>query len=375
MKLIDTSAVNANKWLPLLGNYLGSGNTFVNNSSTSTSMAGIDFIQQAYSECLDAIAQLAVTNPLEITVMWGCNKFYTPPAYSIFDAYYEPIYTLSSPYSYGVNPGFIYYLGELYYVPGMAYTVMTGSNFINATISTAYSTADAAAFSDSASHNIHMIRTIAFSVSTTPHTSSYDSGIGIPDYNNWKFASDNSSSVPIANAVIDNWTTNTWGSFLTAYTTLTTPAITVVNTTGNPQFENGWTNTGLSGTNPLSYYKVLHRVCLWGEVTLTVSSNPPYLTPSTIFHLPQGFRPLSTEELFAVPDITAANYTSGGTNVGATYYIWVQSDGSVTFLCKTTQLTGTVKISLSGINFLAGVYTPPAQILAPVSNQSYNISL
>lgn len=75
MKIIDTSAVNANSWLPLLGNYGGSGaNSFATTSGTG-SMVGLDFIQQSYTECLNAIAQFAIANTADVTVMYGCNKF------------------------------------------------------------------------------------------------------------------------------------------------------------------------------------------------------------------------------------------------------------------------------------------------------------
>jgi hypothetical protein len=363
MKIIDTSAVNANSWLPLLGNYGGSGaNAFATTSGTG-SMAGIDFIQQAYTECLNAISQFAIADTTKVTVMYGCNQFYTPPSFSTFDTYYEPIYFSSSPNSYGINPGWIYYQGELYYVAGMSYTTITTGQHVNATISTAYSTADSAVFSDSASHNIHAIRTISFSISTTAHSTG--SGTTLPDYNYWTFPATNSNAQTPVSTVINNWITNTWITFTSIYTSLTTPPITVVGTTGNPQFENGWLGSGLTGSsNPLSYYKVFNRVYLWGEIHLPTSPTGP--NSSTIFHLPGGYHPLSREELFAVPDLTAANYSTGGANPGYTWYIWVQRDGSVTFLGNA--ITTGPKISLSGINFLTGVYKAPVEVLAPVTD-------
>lgn len=364
MKIIDTSAVNENSWLPLLGNYNGVvANSFVNGGSAS--MVGIDFIQQAYTECLNAIAEFAIQDTTKITVMYGCNQFFTPPTYAVFDTYYESVYRVSTPNSYGINPGWAYYNGELFYVSGLAYTDLTGL-YVNATITTTYSTADEALFSNAASHNVHTIRTIVLSASSSTHATS--SGTTLQDYSYWKFASNNSNAqTPISN-VINNWVTNTWDIFTANYNTLTSPPTTIVGTTGNPQFENGWVASGLLTTyttdlNPLSYFKLFNRVYLCGEIHLPTATSGP--TSSTIFHLPPGFHPLAAEEVFAVPDITASNYTAGGNNVGNTWYIWIQSDGSVTFLGNT--LSTGPRISLSGINFLSGVYKAPVEVLAPVT--------
>jgi len=360
MKIIDTSTANTFSWMPLLGNHGGLGaNSFATTGGTG-SMVGIDFIQQAYAECLNAIAEFAIADATKVTVMYGCNKFYTPAYILDFNEYYESYYYESSPNTYGINPGWIYYQGELYYVAGMGRITVPEDYFVRATITTTYSTADEAVFSDASSHNVHVIRTIAFSLSPVGHITG--SGDILPDYNNWMFAGNNSNAqTPVSN-VINNWITNTWTVFTSAYTALTTPPITIVGTTGNPQFENGWVSAGLIAQNPLSYYKVFNRVYLWGEIYLTGSVT---IKSSTIFHLPPGYHPLSPEEVFAVPDITAANISVGGTNVGDTWYIWVQSDGSVTFLGNAT--SHSTKISLSGINFLTGVYSPPPQILAQIT--------
>lgn len=362
MKIIETSAVTSSSWMPLLGNYGGGGtNSFATTGGTA-SMVGIDFMQQAYTECLDAIAKFALTNTTGVTVMYGCNQYYTPPTMMEFDEYYETYYYESSPDIYGINQGWIYYQGELYYVQAFPYSTVPEDSYVNATITTSYSAADPAVFSNSASNNIHMIRYITFSVSSTPHTTG--DGDIIPDYNNWMFANNNSSAQAPVSTVINNWLTNTWNTFSSNYNALTNPAVTIVGTSGNPQFENGWGSSGLtSALNPLSYYKLFNRVYLWGEISLSITGT---INTSVIFHLPPGCHPLSTEEVFAVPNISVAHYTEdGGYDVADTWYIWVQSDGSVTFLGNATD---SAKISLSGINFLTGAYNAPAQILAQVTS-------
>jgi hypothetical protein len=353
MKIIDTSPANTNNWLPLLGNYYdavhSTYNSFVVNGSTSSYLAGIDFIQQAYTECINAIAEFAIADTTKVTILYGCNIFYVPPYIS--HEYYEEYSDV-----YGIAPGWIYYQGELYYVQGLTFGTHTDTS-VNATITTSYSAADPAVFSNSGgTHNVHMIRNIVLTTSDTAHSTG--DGSIIPDWGYWLGASSNSNAqTPVTNT-INNWVTNTWTAFTTNYDALVTPAITRVGTDDNPQFETGWSSSGLTSTlNMLSYYKVFNRVYLWGEIT-----HANNVTSSVIFHLPPEYHPLSTEEVFAVPDIGAANYSGGGHyNVANTYYIWIQSDGSVTFLGNSTG-DGSCKISLSGINFLAGVFREPIAI-------------
>ena len=351
MKIIDTSAANANRWLPLLGNYYDAVhttyNSFAVNGSTSQYLAGIDFIQQAYTECINAIAEFAIADKTKVTVLSGCNLSHTPP-WVMHEYYVETL-------DYYISSGWIYYQGEIYFVEGLTYGSYT-LPYINATLNVATSAANPAVFSSSGgSHNIHLIRDVTLSNTSTAHTTG--SGIHLPDYGNWLFASNNSNAqTPVTNAMND-WIANTWTTFTTNYTALTTPPIIRVGTTGNPQFESGWASTGLTSTvNMLSYYKVFNRVYLWGEIAHGSAVNS-----SVIFHLPPGYHPLSTEEVFAVPDISAADYSGEShANVGATYYIWIQSDGSVTFLGNAGG--GGCKISLSGINFWAGVFKAPVAI-------------
>jgi hypothetical protein len=334
MKIIDTSAVTTNGWLPLLGNFGGSGiNAFATAGSTG-SMAGIDFIQQAYTECLNAIAEFAVADPTVATIMYGCTKIFPITEFSFYTAE-----------QYGVTPGWVYYNGELFFVQGAPVPIITlvTGQYINANIVTSYSTADAATFSNGATNNIHQIRFVEFSISTTRNTTG--SGSTLPDYDFWVNAGNNSNSMAPASAVINNWISTTWDTFMANYTALidsfTTSAVT-------PTLESGWSVTGLSASNPVQLYKAFGRVYLSGEVTYAGSANS-----SILFYLPTGYRPELTEELFAVPDTLQAFYPDGGHDAYMRY-IWIRNDGAVTFIGNSSgDGEDSVAISLSGINFLA----------------------
>jgi hypothetical protein len=312
MKKLDTSAVTSISWMPLLAN-------------DPSGPGGIDFLQQAYSECLTGLAGFLVADQTKVTIMYGCGI------------------------SGGtVSAGWVFYRGELYYAPGGTFTFPPSNAYLNANIYLNSSSADPTYFSDGTTHTVHIQREIRLTATGTANAGN------VPDYGSWCTISSNSSATPAATAVLSAWLTSTYSTFSANYNKWAgslSPVPIQVGTTGAPSFLNGWNNdSGIAnvGTpSPLMFYKIQGRVYIWGEITHPGSTNF-----STIFHLPPGYYPASTEEVFNVPDIGlltpgGSGYTSQPPPV---YTIWINNGGAVTFLGAGS---GTFSISLSGINYLA----------------------
>jgi len=326
MKKLDTSAVTNSSWMPLMAN---------NPAGTS----GIDFLQQAYSECLTALAGFLVADPTKVTIMYGCNISY---AVSLIDGDTEET----------IQPGWVFYMGELYYYPGGTYTFPPTNSYLNANIYLAHSSADPTYFSDGSLNTVHMQREITLTANGTANAGN------VPDYGNWCTISTNSSATPAATAVLNNWLTSTYDAFAANYANWMASLSTVpvqVGTKGAPIFLNGWANghgvSGVGTPSPLTFCLLQGRVYMWGEITRTGNTSV-----STIFNLPPGYYPAAAEELFTVPDTTLVSST-GSTYTSPSsppaYGIWITSGGAVTFLGSAT---GTFSLSLSGINFKAAPF-------------------
>ena len=294
-------------------------------------LAGIDFIQQAYIECLRALAGFLVADTTKVTIMYGCAITYPGSDVSVAE-------------------GWVFYNGELYYVPAFTNTFHPG-DIVNASINTTlYSGADPTTFSDGSTHNVHQQRQVALSIST-------EASLGtMPDYSLWLNISTNSTATAATTAVLNTWLLSTYNVFVANYkkwvATLSPSPITV-GTTNGPAFLNAWVNdNGVSGggtPSPLMFYKLQGRVYLWGEIKHTGS-----VTNSTIFNLPDGYYPAAAEEIFTVPDTTTL-VPAGGVGSLPEYTIWITNGGAVTFLGAPS---GTFSISLSGINYLSGPPLP-----------------
>jgi len=337
MKKIDTSAITSGSWLPVLGNY--NGNNFV-NGSPSGNLAGLDFLQQAYFECINALSQFVVVNQNVPTIMYTVPP--PPPPASIFDFAEIAIGT----------QGFVYYQGEIYYFSFPNFVARpfgSGTYYQNASIVTDFSSADPITFSDSSVHYVHQVRQISFSWSTTRNAGN------IPDYDLWLTVTNNSYANTLANTTLNNWITGTYTPFVNAYNTNVSPAVIQVGTTGAPTFGTGWSNsigvpqhTG-NYPSPLSFYIMWNRVYIWGEITNSgVSAN------STIFTLPTGYWPMAYEEVFQVWN-TGQLSVAGGHNVSPPYYLVITNTGVVKLLSNTTPAGR--NITLSGINFTQGNYS------------------
>jgi hypothetical protein len=325
MKKLDTSAININSWMPLLAN-------------NPAGLAGIDFLQQAYIECLRALAGFLVADSTKVTIMYGCGITSWTSS--------ETTTTLET------NAGWVFYNGELFYV--LAYTSLHPFTYPNADVcvnvninTTVYSNCDPTTFSDGAVKSVHQQRQLEFAASPTANAGN------VPDFTTWLTIATNSSATAATTAVLNAWLTSTYNVFITNYNAwlnaLMPPPILVGTDGTTPVFQNGWANShGVSGVgtpSPLAFYKLADRVYIWGEVTHAAVNS------SVIFTLPNGYLPLASEELFHVPDTTLLTPTSAAyTQPTAGYNIWITSDGTVNFLGAPTEA---FSISLSGINFKA----------------------
>lgn len=322
MKKLDTSAITDYSWMPLLAN-------------NPEGLGGIDFIQQAYVECLRALAGFLVADSTKVTIMYGCAIVISYGTLTISD-------------------GWVFYMGELYYVP--AFSATYHGEYVNASINTSqYSGADPTTFSDGSTHKVHRQRQVSLALSTLPF------GGNMPDCSttNWYTISTNSTASAATTAVLNAWLTSTYSVFIknyNAWVKTLAPIPTEVGTYNAPPFLNGWANShGVSGVgtpSPLRFYKLQGRVYIWGEITHTGTAP----ASQNIFNLPQGYYPNAAEEVFTVPDTTLLSPGGGHANLNE-YSIWITAGGAVTFLGAPS---GTFSISLSGINFLAA---PPPDII------------
>ncbi len=338
MKKIDTSAITSGSWMPVLGNY--GGNNFV-NGSPSGSLAGLDFLQQAYYECLNALSQFIVNDQTQPTVMYIAPP--PPPS--------------PGPYqvaNFGTQ-GFMNYQGEIYafsFPNEVALRIGGGPQYQNANIVTTFSGADPVTFSDSSIHNVHQIRQVQFSWSSTRNAGN------IPDYDLWLNATNNSYASVLAQTTLNNWVTANYTPFLSAYNANVTPTVIQVGAMGAPAFQNSWGNsTGIpqhtgNYPSPLSYCIMFNRVYIWGEIT-----NNSVTGNSTIFTLPSGYTPLAYEEVFQVWN-TGLQHAVGGSDVTPPYYLVITSGGAVQLLSQTTTPFNAIRnITLSGISFVQGVHS------------------
>lgn len=248
----------------------------------------------------------------------------------------------------------MYYQGEIYY---FSFSILPEANFVsgtlyqNANIVTSFSTADPITFNDASKHNVHQVRQVQFSWSTTRNAGN------IPDYDLWLNAADNSYANLLAQTTLNNWISATYNPLVAGYNANINPTVIRVVPTGDgtPAFQNNWTNSiGIpqrSGNypNPLSFYIMWNRVYIWGEI-----SNPGVLGLSTIFTLPSGYCPMACEEVFEVWN-TGLQTVSGGTNVEPPYYLVITSGGDVQLLSNITSVAAR-NITLSGISFTQGSY-------------------
>ena len=342
MKKIDTSAITSGGWMPVLGNL--AGNNFVNGADGST-LAGLDFLQQAYFECINALSQFIILDQTQPTIM------YVKP---------NPPHEISM-----ITEGFVSYLGEIYYFatsPQARLSINTGTYYQNANIVTDYSTADPVKFSDSNLHKVHQIRQVQFSSSPTRNAGN------MPDYDLWHNASTNSYANALAQVTLNNWISATYNDFVSKHNTNLSPTVYQVGVGSAPAFSTGWVNAlGIPQRNantpsPLSFYKMWNRVYMWGEVTYSGTSNEE----STIFQLPSDYWPLAYEEVFEVWD-TASMSVAGNHNATPGYYLVITNDGYVKVLSNNL---GSRTFSFSGINFTYGSYVLLSDLIAEESSHS-----
>jgi hypothetical protein len=348
MKKIDTSAITSypaqsvNSWMPVIGNW--NGNNFV-NGSPSGNLAGLDFLQQAYFECINALSQFIINDPTQPTIMYIAPA---PPA-----AGFARAVNL-------VTQGYMYYEGEIYYFSflGIPAIVNGGQQYQNASIVTDFSSADPITFSDGTKNNVHQVRQVQFNWSGTRNAGN------IPDYDLWLNASNNSYGIVLAQSIWNTWIGGTYNPFVASYNTNLNPVMNMVNTSGpGTLFQSGWNNSiGIpeavdSTPNPLSFYKVWNRVYITGSVANSAAG-----PKSTIFILPSGYLPLAYEEVFEIYN-TGNQNADGGNNASPPYYLVITNDtacpGAVMLLSYTgsEDTTASRNISLSGISFVQGDYT------------------
>jgi hypothetical protein len=316
MKKLDTSAITSYRWMPLLANNL-------------SGLAGIDFIQQAYVECLRALAGFLVADTTKVTIMYGCAITYPGSDVSVAE-------------------GWVFYLGELYYVPAYSATYHLG-DYVNANIATnVYSNADPTTFSNGNAYNVHQQRQVTLSLSTLASSGN------MPGYAAWLTVSTNSTATAATTTVLNTWLTSTYNVFIANYNkwvNTLSPAPIAVGNVNAPPFLNSWANdSGVSGVgtpSPLMFYKLQNRVYIWGEIT-----HPGSVVNSNIFNLPLGYYPLAQEEIFTVPNTTTLTPSGAVANLYE-HTIWITNGGAVTFLGDSTHEGSPFSISMSGINFLA----------------------
>jgi hypothetical protein len=338
MKKIDTSAITSGSWMPVVGNY--GGNNFVNGGNPG-SFAGLDFLQQAYAECISALAQFIVNDETQPTVMYIAPP--PPPG----PGRYQLAETGTQ--------GFMYYQGEIYsfaFANLVATRIGGGPVYQNANIVTGFSGADPVTFSDSSVHNVHQVRQVAFSWSGTRNAGN------LPDYDLWLDATSNSYANVLAQTTLNNFITATYNPFVAAYNANVNPTVIQVGSGGSaPAFGTGWSNSmGIpqhvgNYPNPLSFYIMWNRVYIWGEV-----SNSSVGNNSTIFTLPPGYCPMAVEEVFEVWN-TGLQNVAGGHNLNPPYYLVITSGGAVQLLSNISSPGPARNITLSGISFTQGVHS------------------
>ena len=324
--------------MPVVGNY--GGNNFVNGGNTG-SLAGLDFLQQAYAECINALAQFMVNDETQPTIMYIAPPPPPGPGH----------YQLAE---IGTQ-GFMYYQGEIYsfaFSNMVATRIGGGPVYQNANIVTGFSGADPITFSDSSVHNVHQVRQVAFSWSGTRNAGN------LPDYDLWLNSTNNSYANSYAQTYLNTWINANYTPFLPAYNINVNPTVIKVGVGTAPSFASGWSNSeGIpqhtsNYPSPLSFYIMWNRVYIWGEIT-----NSSVAGKSTIFTLPSGYCPLAQEEVFQVWN-TGLQNAGGGNNLKPPYYLVISSSGVVQLLSQiTTPYNAQRNITLSGISFTQGYHS------------------
>ena len=194
----------------------------------------LKFIQDAHKENTAGVLQALIGKSLGITayVIYGCKNS-------------------GSGLNYDISPGYVFYLGELYYVASAAFTAAGGQTAVLKITTTQYTTdADPVTFSDASSKNVHNIRAVTIASAV--------SGTGISDY----------SAVEFANLSIDDYMNIAW----TAYS----PTITYNNSTGNT-----------TNVSTMEYIKKGKLLIINGKVDVSLGTVSG--TASLSFPLPNGY--------------------------------------------------------------------------------------
>lgn len=173
MRLIDTSVVTAGKQYPGLANVSGQsvGNSPITLPGNPTAMQGLDFLQQALLDMVDALSRAMIVDATKPTVisyipLGGFFAGYTPDQY-------------------------VYYHGEVFFVPSYYLLAMTGGGGGGAFVAninpnpTDTSPNPQTTMSDGSQVSIHNQRTITvtWSPSGTPGN--------FPNVSDWKYAQNN----------------------------------------------------------------------------------------------------------------------------------------------------------------------------------------
>lgn len=258
MKIIDTSVVSATKGYPGLSN--------VNNESITggdpTKMLGLDFLQQNVLDMVDAICRGMIVDPTKPTVI--------------------AMFPLSSMFA-GVAPAqYVYYNGEVFFVPSYLEAIALGGYQIanlepNPTDNG--STAPQTVMSDGSTVSIHNQRTVT--------VTSVTSGTGnFPAPNTWLYPQQNFKCFA--------------------------PVINVVGAGGQPAYAAGW-----SASTKLVFYILGNEVTIQGDASWGIGASP------LIFTLPTGYRPpqdlyfqVTGGETIALPGTSGAVNYLGSTSAG-----------------------------------------------------------
>lgn len=227
----------------------------------------LTFLQDATKELLssivaslDPVAYLA-SSPI---VLQGCEK------------------TSLGGNNYSYNAGFVFFGGEIYYLPVITSVSITVSDQVNIVI-TNDATADPVTFSDGSVKNVHNVRNVTVVNGTL--------GTGTFNYADCVF--------------INN------------------PAWNTIGGAGQPAFQNSWADAG--GGNAPAFRKSKGLLYLKGVVTGGVSG-------ATIFTLPAAFRPAHAPFLSATSYTSATTFETGLLSVDGSGHVYCDFTGSPDFI-------------------------------------------
>lgn len=276
MKIIDTSVVAAGKQYPGLANV---GNQSIGNGGNPAKFQGLDFLQQSVMDMADAMAKAFVVDDSVAT--WLSIKLT-----GVFPSRYIS--------------GYVYYGGEVFYVPPQpTYPIPMGMHQI-ANINpnpTDASPNPLTTMSDGSNVSIHNQRTISFTW--------VSSGTGdLPNVSDWKTFQSN---------------------FQWAF-----PTLHIVGSSGEPVWQTGWTTT-----TRLAFYMLGNQVYLQGEGHFV----NVFGATGFIFILPNEYRP-AYDMYFPIMDSidSTSTYESNFLKVEAL-------TGKVTWLGTVLPVTGDMLVS------------------------------